>query len=145
MQAQIPFPWQRRLGQKTSVILEVCEDLSESNDPLWTFWDWADVQAEVAMRTGKVPSKGAVTGHLSNLEKWGFIARIDARNYERTRYGERWYTLPERVDEANDAVLNALWWLERIGGRRYPADHESFIASLARNAKNPRFQTGVAE
>ena len=94
---------------------------------------------------GKVPGKGAVTGHLSNLEKWGFIARIDARNYERTRYGERWYTLPERVDEANDAVLNALWWLERIGGRRYPADHESFIASLARNAKNPRFQTGVAE
>ena len=145
MQTPIPFPWQRRLGRKTSAVLECCEDMAANPDPLWCFFDWADVQAEVAIRTGKVPSKGAITGHLSNLEKWGFICRIEARNYERTRYGERWYTTPERVDDANAHVREALKWLDRMGRRRYPADHETFVATLARNAKNPRFQTGVAE
>lgn len=144
MTTQLNFSWPRRLGRKCAAILEACDNIAENHDPLWAFYDWADIQGDVELITGWKPSKGAVTGHLSNLEKWGYITRIHARNYDRTKNGERWYTTPDRVDEVNAAVREALEWIDRFKRGRFPVTgHEVFMQTLERNAQTSHFRKAM--
>ena len=140
MQAQIPFKWQRRLGPKRSAILDTCENIAEHPDPLCAFWDWTDIHIDLLLTDEINLSRGSITGHLSALEAAGFIKRIHLREYKRTDKGERFYTMPERVDEVNAAIGEAIDVLTRFERGRYPNDPQDFVSCLQHNLKNPRFR-----
>ena len=139
MQAQLPFKWQRRLGPKRSAILDTCYNIAESPDPLSAFWNWTDIHIDLLLTDEVNFSRGSLTGHLSALEADGFIKRIHLRDYKRTNRGERFYTTPERVDEVNAAVREALDVLERFKRGRWPHNSQDFVDCLQHNLENPRF------